>query len=62
MNMKELSLCPVCKGKGMLFVLGIDDETGREEGNKVCHGCEGRGWVSPECTLNFNFKITDGED
>ena len=32
--MNHAELCPVCKGNGVL------------EGDKKCHGCDGKGWVT----------------
>ena len=32
--MNHAELCPVCKGNGVV------------EGDKKCHGCDGKGWVT----------------
>ena len=33
-------LCPVCKGSGRKI-----DTDGCVPGEKICHGCNGKGWV-----------------
>ena len=44
--------CPVCYGKGKIYGMGkivVTDDRGTSVlgafGLKVCHGCQGKGWV-----------------
>ena len=41
--MAQAVKCPVCEGKGVLP--DGDDQSTVKNPTKVCHGCEGRGWV-----------------
>jgi len=38
-------LCPVCGGSGKYW--GTTPEQATDTDPRVCHGCKGRGWVTP---------------
>lgn len=37
--------CPICRGTGKLTV-DYQTTTSDNYGNKVCNGCNGRGWIT----------------
>lgn len=48
----KAQLCPVCKGSGVVSILGysydiyeISVTGGTGQQTKLCHGCDGKGWV-----------------
>ena len=43
--MTHAETCPVCGGKGKIQELGSTAVD-----NKICQGCDGKGWVSVEDT------------
>lgn len=43
--MKHAELCPVCKGSGKILQ-PIDSQCTGVPFSEVCHGCDGKGWVT----------------
>ena len=46
--MARAEICPVCSGTGVYPKLDPDDKT--QVTPNLCHGCQGKGWISVEDT------------
>ena len=44
-NMSKAVLCPVCQGAGAVKEYPSPTGTSASPATKVCHGCDGKGWV-----------------
>ena len=47
MNKKQAVLCPVCGGAGKYWEQPLAQTT-TVAMPRICHGCDGKGWVSLE--------------
>jgi len=45
--MKHAEICPICKGRGRVPE-DPEWDSGPFPGTRVCHGCDGKGWVEVE--------------
>jgi len=52
--MSHAEICPICKGKGVVLV----DPRGTSNEKVVCHGCNGKGWVTVGVEYPPNPKFT----
>lgn len=52
--MSHAEKCPVCDGKGTVTI-GTNTTIGSYE--KVCHGCNGRGWVTVQDLSRTKYPV-----
>lgn len=56
--MTEPKICPVCSGTGIYKNAQPTHISGISSG-RICHGCNGKGWVTPEYQPESENKNTE---
>lgn len=55
--------CPICEGEGLLCDIEPESLIGACPRYHVCHGCQGRGWISVADMETEEFDIKEeGEE
>lgn len=56
--MAHAEICPVCMGKGTYPTARPETSTAVTDTEKVCHGCDGKGWVTVETASKYEIGHT----
>lgn len=59
--MSEIHKCPICSGSGNIYCTygnPLEQQTSTYQPPVICHGCNGKGWVSTPARIVMSRSIS----